>query len=140
MATSLSEKFTKTDVKHMYGDVRGNLQVHPGSRDLYLTQDTETIKNSIFNLLKTKPYDRPFQPRLGSLLSYLLFENMSTSTMMFAEQMIEDTIKIYEPRAQLNSVAVSPAPDENGMHITIVYSVLNNDKPITIDLILDKVR
>lgn len=140
MATSITEKFTKTDYRQMYGDVRSNLQVHPGSRDLQLTQDTETIKNSIFNLLKTKPYDRPFQPRLGSLLNYLLFENMDPATMMFAEQMIEDTIKLYEPRAQLNSVAVSPAPDDNGLYITIVYSVLNNDKPITIDLILDKVR
>jgi predicted component of type VI protein secretion system len=73
-------------------------------------------------------------------VSYLLFENMDAPTMTFAKQMIEDTIQIYEPRAQLISVAVSPAADENGLYITIVYSVLNNDKPITIDLILDKVR
>jgi phage baseplate assembly protein W len=140
MATSITDKFTKTESKRLYGDVKGNFQVHPGSKDLQLTHDVETIKSSIFNLLKTRPYERPFQPRLGSLVSYLLFENMDAPTMTFAKQMIEDTIQIYEPRAQLISVAVSPAADENGLYITIVYSVLNNDKPITIDLILDKVR
>lgn len=54
--------------------------------------------------------------------------------------MIIDTISMHEPRAIVNDVIVSPSPDENGLYITIVYSMLNNSTPITIDLILDRVR
>ena len=140
MAQNLINKYSSAERKLTFGDFKTNMQVHPGSKDLYLTTDTDTIKNCIFNLLKTSLYERPFQPRLGSLLPRLLFENMDSQTLAFAQQVIEDTITLYEPRAIINAINVSSSPDENGVYISIVYSVINNDKPITIDLILDKVR
>jgi len=140
MSQDLINKYSKAERRLTYGDIRNNMQVHPGSKDLYLTTETDTIKNCIFNLLKTSFYERPFQPKLGSLLSSLLFENMDNQTLLFAQQMIRDTIALYEPRALVNEINVSTAPDDNGVYITIVYSVINNDKPITINLLLDKVR
>lgn len=140
MAQSFADKYTKTQGRFVYSDFKNNFQVHPGSKDVRLITETETIKNCVFNLLKTVPYERPFQPKLGSYLSDLLFENMDSHTLSFARQMIVDTVSLYEPRAQINDVLISPSPDENGLYITIIYSVLNSNTPITIDLILDKVR
>lgn len=140
MAQNFSDKFTTTRRRSVYTDIRNNLQVHPGSKDVLLLSDADTVKNCIFNLLKTSPTERPFQPKLGSYLSKLLFEQMDLQTLMFAKQIIKDTISIYEPRAKVENVTISASPDENGLYITIVYSMLNTETPITIDLILDKVR
>lgn len=140
MAQTFSDKFTITQARVVYGDIKTNLQVHPGSKDVVMISGVDTIKACILNLIKTSPYERPFQPSLGSYLSTLMFENMDTHTLSFARQMIKDTVNLYEPRATINDVTISPAPDENGIYITIVYSVLNNNTPITIDLILNRVR
>lgn len=140
MARSFSEKYTQAQRSLVYSDFKNNLQTHPGSKDIVLQNDSDTIKNCIFNLLKTSPFERPFQPSLSSYLSTLLFEGMDSHTLSFARQMIIDTVSLHEPRAIINEVTVSPSPDENGIYVTIIYSMLNNNTPITIDLILDRVR
>lgn len=102
--------------------------------------DEAAVKQSIVNLIKTNFFDRPFQPGLGSYVNSLLFENITTQTIDFIRQSIKDTIDIYEPRALVNSIVVSPAPDDNALIVTIVFSIINKREPITIDLLLNKVR
>lgn len=140
MALNFSEKYTQVTSQALYSDFKSNLQVHPGSKDVMAATGTDAIKQAIFNLLKTSLFERPFQPKLGTHLHTLLFEGMDSHSLSFARQMIMDTVMLYEPRAIINDVTVSPSPDENGIYVTIVYSVLNNNTPITIDLILDRVR
>lgn len=124
----------------IFNDFKNNFNTYPGSRDLQVVTQENAVKQSIVNLIKTNFYERPFQPTLGSLANMLLFENMDVQTISFVEQTIKDTIRIYEPRALINSVTASPAPDDNALIVTIVFSILNKQEPITIDLLLNKVR
>ena len=140
MVQNLTSKYTQQQRQNLYGDFKTNLQLHPGSKDVVVTTEIEAIKTSIINLLKTTPFERPFQPKLGSYLSKLLFENMDSHTLSFARQTIIDTVELYEPRALLNEVILSPSVDENGLLIKINFSVLNSNNPITIDFILNRVR
>lgn len=123
-----------------FSDFRNNLNTYPTSNDIQEVSEEVAVKQSIINLIKTNFFDRPFQPGLGSYVNSLLFENITTQTIDFIEQSIKDTIDIYEPRALVNNVVVSPAPDDNALIVTIVFSIINKREPITIDLLLNKVR
>jgi hypothetical protein len=37
-------------------------------------------------------------------------------------------------------VIVNPSPDENAFNVSIVFSIINNPKEITLDLVLRRVR
>lgn len=124
----------------IYSDFRNNLNTYPTSNDIQEVVDENVIKQCIVNLIKTNFYDRPFQPRLGSFVNTLLFENIDTQTVDFLKQTIKDTVEIHEPRALINDITISPAPDDNALIVTIVFSILNRRELITLDLLLNKVR
>jgi phage baseplate assembly protein W len=138
--SNIIDKYTLSSKKVPYGDFKPNLNVHPGSKDIQVLSETDTIKSCIINILKTKPYERPFQPTLGSMISSLLFENITEQTLLFAQQIIKDAVATHEPRARVETVTVSPTEQDNGIYITIVFYILNSNNPITIDLVLNKVR
>ena len=56
------------------------------------------------------------------------------------ENAISECITNYEPRAVLNRVLVEDAPEKNGVSITVIFSIKNDPEPITLDLILERVR
>lgn len=140
MAITLADRPVMARKESLYTDFKTNFDIHPGSNDLQSVGDAEAVKRSIVNLLKTTRYERPFQPSVGSTINMLLFDNMDSHTLMFMKQLIEDTITTHERRAILNSIAVSPSPDDNSVGITIVFSLINSSTPITLDVVLNKVR
>ena len=50
------------------------------SGDLNKKLDVNAVKQSMINLVMTKPFERPFNPLLGSEINNLLFEQMDTFT------------------------------------------------------------
>lgn len=140
MTIRVMERNTPARAEKLFMDFKMNLDIHPGSNDVQLVYDTEAVKRSIINLIKTTAYERPFQPMIGSHVYHLLFEQMDTQTLLFARQLIENTVKLNEPRAKILDVQLSAAPDDNGVNITIIFSMLNSQAPVTLELLLTKVR
>lgn len=123
-----------------YKDFYNSFDVHPVRGDLYVLQDEEAVKNSIKNLIFTNRGERFFQPLLGSDIRRTLFENISPETTFLIETYIENTIRNYEPRAKLISVYVVPTIDENAYDVTITFSIINNPNPISLNVLLTRVR
>lgn len=124
----------------IYSDIPTNLTVHPIKGDLVLVTNEQSVKRSIRNLLLTDPFERPFNPALGSGIRSILFENIDQDTQFILQEKIKETILNYEPRANLYSVSVKALTDENAFSVTIVFSIINSLTPITLDLILRRVR
>jgi len=124
----------------IYSDIPTNLDVHPIKEDIVLLTNEAAVKRSIRNLLLTDPYERFFNPGLGSGIRQSLFENMGLETEYILTEKIKETIINYEPRANLHSVKVKAQFDDNAYSATIVFSVLNRTTPVTLDLILRRVR
>jgi phage baseplate assembly protein W len=124
----------------VYSDIPTNLTVHPVKEDLVLLTNENAVKRSIRNLLLTDPYERPFSPSLGSGIRGSLFENFGPETEYILTEKIKETIRNYEPRARLFSVSVKALTDDNSYSATIVFSIVNSITPITLDLILRRVR
>lgn len=132
--TPLSRKIT------YYSDFDENLLANPVSSDVALKLNENAIKNSIRNLILTRRGERPFQPNLGCDVHSLLFENITPDILENIRNMIFETIGAYEPRADVHSVDVTATYDETEVHVSIVFSVINIEEPITLDVILNRVR
>jgi phage baseplate assembly protein W len=124
----------------IYSDIPTNLDVHPIKEDLVLLTNEAAVKRSIRNLILTDPYERPFNSTIGSGIRQSLFENIGQDTEYILTEKIKETILNYEPRANLINVSVKLLPDDNSYSATIVFSILNSLTPITLDLILRRVR
>ena len=125
----------------LYKDLNLNFTRNPATRDVAKLQDIEAVKRAVRNLINTNEGERPFQPRLGSGVRALLFENMTPVTETLLQDKIEETIRVYEPRAQLLSVMVNGDVDRNEYLVTITFRVINlSPAPITITEFLQRLR
>ena len=123
-----------------YKDFYINFDAHPVRKDLYVLEDSDSIKNDIKNILFTDPGERPFAPYFGGGIRASLFENITQHTAYIIQKQVEISIENFEPRANLIRVVVTPYEDKNAYAITVVFSTINNPNPITFNTMLTRVR
>lgn len=124
----------------IYSDFNINLDLHPISSDVSRQLNENSVVRSIKNLLLTDFYERPFKPSIGCNIRKLLFENITPVTLSLIETTVRETLSAYEPRANIISIDVTPYDEFNGVTVTITFSIINREEPITIDLFLDRIR
>jgi phage baseplate assembly protein W len=129
-----------TNIVAAYSDLDLNFTIHPVRKDINRYTNEAAVVNSIKNLILTNHYEKPFQPEIGSNVRRLLFENMDTITATTLEKEIEQTIKNYEPRANISRLNVSPDYDNNGFKVYMEFYVVNRTSPITINFFLERIR
>src|SRR5210317_119343 len=93
------------------------------TNDVNIVEDVIAIKRSVKNLIQTNFYERPFNPELGCGIRELLFENFTPMTGIFLKRKIEEVLINYEPRIQLQNVAVDD-PDNNRLVVDIYFYVI----------------
>lgn len=126
--------------KTFYSDFNTSFAIHPSTLDLSVQTNENAVKQSIKNLILTDPYERPMQPRLGSRIRGLLFENMTPQAVSQCKTFIQETIKNHEPRAKLLNVDVTPDYDTNTLYATIMFTMINTTNPIEMDVVLERLR
>jgi phage baseplate assembly protein W len=129
-----------TNIVAAYSDLDLNFTIHPVKKDINRYTNEAAVVNSIKNLILTNHYERPFQPDIGSNVRRLLFENMDTVTATTLEKEIAQTIRNYEPRANISRLNVSPDYDNNGFKVYMEFYVVNRTTPITINFFLERIR
>lgn len=111
-------------VSQGFKDVSASFQVNPINYDLVTIKNVDAINRSIRNLILTVPGEKPFQPDLGCYVSRLLFEQFTDQTANQIRREIERTIKVFEPRVELQEVNVSADHDSYQFDVTIRYYVI----------------
>ena len=124
----------------IYSDFMTNLDTSPLSRDVSVLTDIDAVKKSVRNLILTNFYERPFQPGIGSGIRSLLFENQTPVIEAQIKRAVNDTLQNYEPRAKVIDVRVISNIDYNELRVIIVFYVLGKADPVSVDLIIDRVR
>ena len=108
--------------------------------DVLRVEDVVAVKRSVKNLVQTGYYERPFQPELGCGIRELLFENFTPMTKVFLERKIEEVIVNYEPRVNLQNVAVDDDQDKNRLVVDIYFYVVGVPGPQVVQTFLQRVR
>lgn len=126
--------------RELYSDFHKDFTQNPVSLDLARKTNEESVKESIKNLILTDQGERLFQPKLGTKVRALLFDNITPDVVISIRELIKDTLNTYEPRAEIIDVDVTSTIDSNDIRITVVFSVINIEEPITLTTTLTRVR
>ena len=110
------------------------------TNDVNIVEDVVAVKRALKNLIQTNFYERPFQPELGCGIRELLFENFTPMTKVFLERKIEEVIVNYEPRVNLQNVAVDDDQDRNRLVVDIYFYVVGVPGPQVVQTSLQRVR
>jgi len=124
----------------IYSDFHKDMTQNPINFDLARKIDEEAVKESIKNLILTDRGERLFQPEIGSDVRKMLFENINNSTIEVIKDLVRNTIRNYEPRANLIGVDVITSIDSLQVDIIITFNIINRLEPVTFVVTLDRVR
>ena len=110
------------------------------TNDVAVVEDVVAVKRSVRNLIQTNFYERPFHPELGCGIRELLFENFTPMTKIFLQRKIEEVLINYEPRINLQNVAVDDDQDKNRLVVDIYFYVVGVPGPQVVQTFLQRVR
>ena len=110
------------------------------TNDVAVVEDVVAVKTSVKNLIQTNFYERPFHPELGCGIRELLFENFTPMTKIFLQRKIEEVLINYEPRINLQNVAVDDDQDRNRLVVDIYFYVVGVPGPQVVQSFLQRVR
>ena len=110
------------------------------TNDVAVVEDVIAVKRSVKNLIQTNFYERPFHPELGCGIRELLFENFTPMTKIFLQRKIEEVLINYEPRINLQNVAVDDDQDRNRLVVDIYFYIVGVPGPQTVSTFLQRVR
>jgi phage baseplate assembly protein W len=124
----------------LFSDFLTDFDSHPVKKDLVKYTNENAVKQSIKSLVLTNRGERFFNYSLGCDVRTMLFEQLTPATELVVADLIKTTIENYEPRARVIDVAASGDYDTGTVFVTIVFSIINKQEPITLELILDRIR
>ena len=127
-------------LQKIYSDLDLRFNPQPGTKDVSLSYDDQAVIRSVKNLLLTKPYERLWNPSLGTHIDALLFEPISPLTANQLKDEIIRTIDNWEPRAKVATIDVVSYPDQNGYSVSLFFYIGNNTTPTALQLILKRSR
>lgn len=131
----------------LYSDFNLSFEPDPITRDLARVEDDAAVVQSVKSLILTSVYERVFQPPLGSLVNKMLFEPIDKVTGMVLSRSIEETVRLYEPRAEVkvvnfyfNTTPQGEPIDPNALYVEITLRVKNSPNLVTTGVLLRRLR
>ena len=113
----------------------------PVTKKLNVLKNENAVKRAVRNLILTNTYERFYNPLFGGNITSFLFENFTPADKLEMEKQIEDTIKIYEPRAVLLEVNVDESNvDRNQLTVSIFFRLVNQTEPTQLSFTVERVR
>ena len=89
----------------------------------------EELERSMSVVISTAPGERPFRPRFGCRIWELMFEPINEATMGLMEMYVEEALRMWEPRVDIEQVLVEPASVDGAVMVSISYVVrATNDR------------
>lgn len=131
---------TTKAVNRIYSDLDLSFAAHPITGDVARKYDVNAVKQSLKVLILTNFYERPFQPKLGSPIYGMMFENIDMITANSLKLRIELLINKYEPRVRSQQIDVVPLFDQNAFKVSIYFYVVGVSDPVSFSTVLRRSR
>jgi len=123
-----------------YRDLPLSFLKHPGTGDVRPINDIDAVKQSVKNLILTNFGDRPFQSKIGSNVTSLLFELVSPFTVEALRRNIETTLREQEPRVNGVIVNIFDDSDRNAYIVHLNYNVVSLNVNVETSFFLRRLR
>ena len=100
--------------------LRGDIQMASYERD---------VREAIRIILETAPGERAMRPTFGCGIHQLVFEEINTATLTAVQASVREALTAWEPRIELEEVAVDPLQAAEGLLIvSIDYRVRDTNQ------------
>jgi phage baseplate assembly protein W len=126
--------------KKSYADLSFDFTANPQTGDVATVKDAVSVKRGIKNILLTAPFERLFQPEVGSGIKNLLFEPMTPLTEQRLSDACRDAIEAWEKRASVIDIAVISEEEYNRYRVAIKFSINNSLETEQVDVFLNRER
>ena len=123
-----------------YRDLPLSFLKHPGTGDVRPINDIDAVKQSVKNLILTNFGERPFQSKIGSNVTSLLFELVSPFTVEALRRNIETTLREQEPRVNGVIVNIFDDSDRNAYIVHLNYNVVSLNVNVETSFFLRRLR
>ena len=114
------------------------MKANPNTEDFFIVKNENATKQAMKNLLLTQ-FGTPFQPKTGSRVKSMLFENFDVFMIEGLTDEIRNTLKRLEPRVAVNDVRCS-VDDTNELAVEIDYTIIGEQLVYTVDFLREGVK
>lgn len=108
--------------------------------DIFKKKDVAAVKQAVKNLVLTNHFEKPFLPMFGGNIRSLLFELAYDDVGADIRNNIINTVRTYEPRAEILSIDTKAQPDYNSLAVTIEFRVINTPEIVTFTTVISRLR
>ena len=126
--------------KKSYKDLSFDFTANPQTGDVATVKDAVSVKRGIKNILLTAPFERLFQPEVGSGIKNILFEPMTPLTEQRLSDACRDAIDAWEKRASVIDITVISEEEYNRYRVAIKFSINNSLVTEQVDVFLSRER
>ena len=126
--------------KKSYKDLSFDFTANPQTGDVATVKDAVSVKRGIKNILLTAPFERVFQPEIGSGIEKMLFEPMTPLTEQRLSDACRDAIEAWEKRASVINITVISEEEYNRYRVAIKFSINNSLITEEVDVFLNRER
>lgn len=128
-------------ISRKFKDISLSFTRNPVTNDILSLNDSDAIKKSVINLVRTRIGERFFNIILGTDVEDSIFELQSIPLARSLEGDISTLLKNFEPRIRVKSIKVSYPDYSNELNITMSYDIIGLPIPTqTVDFILQPTR
>ena len=124
----------------IFKDIPLSFNAHPVTGLIKALTNREAVKQSVKNIVLTNHYERPYNPFLGGDVLSKLFEPMTSITEYEVTTNIKQALENFEPRADVLEVVVDAKEDLNALEVSITFNIINVLDPVTVIVLLERVR
>jgi phage baseplate assembly protein W len=126
--------------KRLYSDLDLNMSIHPTRKDITPLSDIHAVRNAVKNLILTNFGERPFQSKLGSNVTGLLFEPADQFTAIQMKKEIDRLLRDHEPRINMVKVQILDDVEANAYRVSIGFNVITQNTSTEVELGLQRLR
>ncbi len=119
-----------------YRDIDLSFKKHPLTGDIATVSDETAVKQSIKNLVKLAPFDKPFNREIASPLYGLLFEPIDRVSAASMRIDIKNLLETHETRIEDIEVLVKASPEDNKYEVSVKYRIKKMPNFETVEIFL----
>jgi phage baseplate assembly protein W len=97
---------------------------NPATGGVALSEFEENIRQNITIILGTQPGERQMLPEFGCRIHQLLFAPATRNTGHIAARHVEEALRRWEPRIEVQDVQANPDPT-GAIRVEVVYKIVS---------------